>query len=139
MGKLMLKKVKVHEDMSEETICFSADLYDDGKLVAHVKNDGRGGCNDVYPAKGVTYEEVQKYYNIDTECEIMTLAEESNVVKKHQSKGFVLKKDEKIYTTKNKFSFAKMKTMRGYDSWLKSQVEKFEKDGYEILNTNINI
>lgn len=42
-----LKKLKFHEDMSEETPCFSADLYENGKLVAHASNDGHGGPNNV--------------------------------------------------------------------------------------------
>lgn len=46
--KLELKNVKEYEELSEETCCFTADLYMDGKKVATAKNDGRGGCNDVY-------------------------------------------------------------------------------------------
>lgn len=41
--KLQLKKVKIYDELSEETICFTAELYADGKKVATVKNDGRGG------------------------------------------------------------------------------------------------
>ena len=43
--KLELKSVKIHDDMFEETTCFSATLHADGKRVAHVKNEGRDGCN----------------------------------------------------------------------------------------------
>ena len=43
--KLELKSLKVHKDMSEETNCFSATLFCDGIKTAHVRNDGRGGCN----------------------------------------------------------------------------------------------
>ncbi len=32
--------------MSEETNCFVADLYINGKKIGYVKNDGRGGCTD---------------------------------------------------------------------------------------------
>lgn len=42
-----LKNLKVHDDMSDETKCFSADLVCNGKVIAHCKNDGRGGCTDV--------------------------------------------------------------------------------------------
>ena len=47
-----LKNLKVHDDMSEETICFSADLVCDGKVIGHCKNDGRGTMTDVccYPS-----------------------------------------------------------------------------------------
>lgn len=43
--KVELKKLKVHNDMSQETTCFSADIYIDGKYAAHAQNNGCGGCN----------------------------------------------------------------------------------------------
>jgi hypothetical protein len=46
--RLELKNLKVHDDMSEETLCFSATLYVDGKKVATVKNEGHGGSNFYY-------------------------------------------------------------------------------------------
>lgn len=48
MDKLnvQLKKVKYYDKLSEETCCFTADLYINGKKVGNVKNDGRGGCTD---------------------------------------------------------------------------------------------
>lgn len=44
-NRVTLKSLKVHDDMSEETTCFSASLYFDGKRVGTVRNDGRGGCH----------------------------------------------------------------------------------------------
>jgi len=46
--KITLKNLKIHRDMSEETTCFSATVYVDGKKVGIAKNDGRGGCNMYY-------------------------------------------------------------------------------------------
>lgn len=46
--QLSLKNVKVHKDMSEETVCFSATLYIDGKRAADVSNSGHGGPNRYY-------------------------------------------------------------------------------------------
>lgn len=43
-----LKNVKIHPDMSEETNCFSATIYFDGKKIGEVRNNGRGGCNDYH-------------------------------------------------------------------------------------------
>ena len=40
---LDLKKLKIHADMSEETTCFSAEIWFQGKLVGHASNEGRGG------------------------------------------------------------------------------------------------
>ncbi len=44
-GKYEIKNVKVNDAMSEETTCFSLDLYVDGKKFAAVSNQGRGGCH----------------------------------------------------------------------------------------------
>ena len=140
MKKLSLKNLKFHEDMSEETPCFSADLYENGKLIAHVSNRGHGGCNDIHPAKGLTYKDVAHLTDIDTDCDIMGLAEELNVVKKHQSKSLVIKKGEKLYTIKYKNSFAQIKKQFGTEKfkiWLDGQVKKQTDQGYEILNTNL--
>lgn len=43
--KLELRNLKVHKDISQETICFSATLYADDKLVGTVSNSGHGGCH----------------------------------------------------------------------------------------------
>jgi hypothetical protein len=41
-----LKRISFNERMSEETSCFVADLYVNGKKVGYAKNDGHGGCTD---------------------------------------------------------------------------------------------
>ena len=46
---IQLDNLKVHDDMSEETMCFSADMYFNGKFAGNCSNDGRGGCANVYP------------------------------------------------------------------------------------------
>jgi hypothetical protein len=139
MKKITLKNLKVHETLSEETLCFSADLYEDGKLIAHVSNRGCGGSNDVHPAKGLTYNDVAHLDNIDTECEILTIAEEMNMVKKYQSNNFILKKGNDTYTlkTKNNSSFVQLKKFGNYSIWIKNQIAIFENEGYQVLNTNL--
>jgi len=134
---LTLKNLKFHEDMSQETPCFSADLYEKGKLIAHVSNRGIGGCNDVYPAKGLTYKDVQHISDIDTDCYIIQLAEDLNFIKKYQGNNFVLKKEGRHYTVKTPLSFAKSKKASNYKEWLQKKMNKFEIDGYVVLNTNI--
>jgi hypothetical protein len=47
--KIEMRKLRVHKDMSEETTCFSAELFIDGRRVAHVSNDGHGGCDRLVP------------------------------------------------------------------------------------------
>jgi hypothetical protein len=136
---LSLKNLKFHEDMSEETPCFSADLYEDGKLIAHVKNSGRGGCNDIHPAKGLKYNDVQHVTDIDTDCYIMQLAEDLNYVKKNQGNKIVLKKDGKWFEMKlpGGKSVAQIKKAPNYNDWVKRQIDNLNKDGYMVMNTNL--
>lgn len=47
--KIEIKNVKYAAFASEETHCFSATLYVDGKRLCIVKNDGHGGCDDYHP------------------------------------------------------------------------------------------
>lgn len=44
--KFELKNIKFYESMSEETNCFQADLFINGKKIAYVKNTGQGGSTD---------------------------------------------------------------------------------------------
>ena len=134
---ITLKKVKLNTAMSEETLCFSADIYEDGKLVAHVSNRGHGGCNDVHPAKGLTYDDVKHLDTMDKEGEIMDLAETTHFIKSNQSKGFVLLKGEQLFTQKFSMPITKLKKHTRYATWLTGEKSKFVKDGYELLNTNL--
>lgn len=45
---ITLKDVKVHDDVSEETTCFSAMICEGDRTVGNVRNDGHGGCNTYY-------------------------------------------------------------------------------------------
>ncbi len=127
--------------MSEETPCFSADLYENGKLVAHVKNSGNGGCNDYYPAEGKTWKDIQHLTDTSTDCEIMGLAEEMNLVQKKQSNSLVLKKDGEYFIQKYKQSFAQIKKAHsaGFPMWIKKEVDKVKAEGFEVLNTNLGL
>ena len=46
--KIELKNISYSERMSEETSCFSADLWVDGKKIGEVSNRGTGGCDDFH-------------------------------------------------------------------------------------------
>jgi hypothetical protein len=46
--KVELKKISFNERMSEETNCFTADLYINGRKVGECKNEGHGGCTDYH-------------------------------------------------------------------------------------------
>jgi hypothetical protein len=131
---MKLKKVKFYEKLSEETPSFSAELWDNGRLIAEVSNRGRGGSNDFSP---YTKEVAEKYDKLDVECEIFTLVEDYNYTTKNQSKGFVLKKEDKYYTSKFTTPLSVAKKCSDYDEWLESKVKYFTKEGYKILNRNL--
>jgi len=46
--KIELKRISFSERMSEETNCFVADIYIDGKKIGSCKNDGRGGPTEYH-------------------------------------------------------------------------------------------
>jgi hypothetical protein len=63
--KIELKKISFYERMSEETNCFAADLYINGKKVGECKNDGQGGCTNYYgdsPEHNQLIREAEAYY-----------------------------------------------------------------------------
>lgn len=45
--KVELKNFKYNNRMSEETDCFSADIWINGKKVGYAENTGKGGCNRI--------------------------------------------------------------------------------------------
>lgn len=47
--KIELKNIKVNLAFSEETTCFSADIFVNGKKAGYAKNSGHGGCTDYRP------------------------------------------------------------------------------------------
>ena len=51
---IILKNLKYHDDMSEETLCFTADVWIGGYKAGYAKNGGYGGSTDIYgiDAKG---------------------------------------------------------------------------------------
>jgi hypothetical protein len=136
-GKLTLKKLKVHEDMSEETTCFSAELYEDGQLKAYVSNRGHGGCNDFRPAGNLTYKDVAHLENSDVEIEIDEIMNDMDVIKRHQSKALVMKKDGNYHKKKLKIYIAQIKKNPAQLFHLENIIKKEKAKGYEILNTNI--
>ncbi len=49
---LELKNIKVYEQLSEETIAFSADIFVDKKKVGYATNNGRGGSTNYHAELG---------------------------------------------------------------------------------------
>lgn len=48
MNRVTLKNIKFNERMSEETNNFCADVYFDNKRIGLCRNDGCGGCTNIY-------------------------------------------------------------------------------------------
>lgn len=47
--KIELRNIKYSDFASEETACYQATIYIDGKKVGEVSNSGKGGCDNIYP------------------------------------------------------------------------------------------
>jgi len=47
-ARVTLKSFKTIKSMSEETVCFTANVYLDGKLIGEAANEGHGGCTFVH-------------------------------------------------------------------------------------------
>ena len=58
MTKIEPKNIKYAAFASEETHCYEATLYVNGKRFAHVSNDGHGGCDRQEPIKPYTYKDL---------------------------------------------------------------------------------
>ena len=139
MIKFDLAKIKYFEEGSEETPCFTAEIWENGKKVADVSNDGHGGGNMVnHIYKVNTYQDVAKFDNMDIEAEIFGRVWEDYDIRRIQGKGLVLKKDDQITATfKFPMAITKLKKHKGYDGWLKKSIADMEKKGYEVMNRNL--
>lgn len=60
MTRIELKNIKHAEFASQETYCYEATLYVDGKRFAKVSNQGHGGCDMQFPIKPITYKDLAK-------------------------------------------------------------------------------
>lgn len=163
--KLELKNIKVHKDMSEETTCFSAVLYANGKKVAVCKNDGRGGCTDVYFLE----------YGSQLTGDVMKYCKENPIVNYHNSEKWELhgvdhyvddllykhlyEKDLKKWQKKKlvlhdpsqgdreyvvhatltlKMPISELMEHEVTKTFLRHEIEKVRMKGYVVMNTNIN-
>lgn len=134
-----LKNIKVHNDMSQETPCFSCTLHKNGVKIATVSNSGHGGSNDIYPEKGYTYADIEEYTTLDAETEIMCAVEVYAEVMRHQATKIVFRKigTDEIYLLKLSMPFSKLKDKKGFDGQLRIIEAKKRMEGYEILNFNM--
>lgn len=59
--KITLKNIKTYEEISDETLAFSATVYIDGKRVGTVQNQGCGGCNEYHGFNDELFDELDEY------------------------------------------------------------------------------
>jgi hypothetical protein len=134
-----LRKIKHFNELSQETAAFSAQLWVGGKHIADVSNNGEGGPNNIYPAKGYTWKDVQIYNSLDVECEIFSLLADDLIRKDNQSKGLVLKMGDKYELVKFKVSINQLKKLPNYKAMITPHVKTYTDKGYKVLNTNLGI
>lgn len=133
-----LRKIKYFDEMSEETPCFTAQIWENGKHVADVKNDGHGGGNMVYGVNGLKYKDIAKFDNMDVEADIFGRVWEDYDIRRLQGKGLVLKKDGQVKgTVKFPIAISKFKKHPQFRSWIEKTTANMVKDGYEVVNRNL--
>lgn len=81
MSRIQLKNVKYAAFASEETHCYDASVYFDGKKVGTVKNDGHGGCDYQYPSDQEGWDAMIDY--IDSLNELKTIEEKGAAMKRY--------------------------------------------------------
>jgi hypothetical protein len=166
-NQIELKSVKFSEWNSEETNCFQAMVYFNGKRAGMASNEGRGGCTWVRPTDNIEdYKALvahcealvksnsEEYYETFSIIDILFEAWlESHYAKKDKArmerefnKGICYTKDESKGTYAV-MTFKKGTTKVTISELLKSangrgvlirSYEKLVSDGNKILNTNLN-
>lgn len=159
-----LKNVKVHDDMSEETVCFSATLYVDGKKTAVCRNNGHGGMTDVRFLSGTDDTALRfmqycktnpivnhyngkeyKFYGVDTRVDEMLIEYQMKKDLKRKEKNQLVlhqnSKNDPPYIIHSYIRLGENVTdmVRKYPVMLKTTIEKYMKMGFVIMNTNINM
>lgn len=161
--KLELKNVKIMPRMSEETTCFCATLYVDGKKAADCSNTGKGGMTDVRFYNTKVHDEVIKYCNenpvvntfkgktytfheVDARVdELLIEYEMKKILNKRQKDALVLhsnKEKDPQYIVHSYLKFKKPIDEMIKDEagrlCLKIQIEHQRKCGFTVMNTNID-
>ena len=150
--KIELKNIKTNNALSEETICFSANVYRDGKKIGTIGNRGCGGdheygfdydeqklmnewCKSNLPSWGDDDEK----FDMDLELHISMMVEEYNNQKFMTSllkRKIVIVDDTCGYGDSYQWKMPKTSTL---DAWIKQILEgKWAKENLKnpiVLNT----
>jgi hypothetical protein len=109
--KIELKNLKINERLSEETTCFSATVYVNGKRAFEAGNRGHGGCNEykgAYEAAAAYAATLPPYtgvvgsipYDLDMLIDDLIEAERFERALKHDLKRVAFVDGGKYYVTK---------------------------------------
>ena len=145
--KIELKNIKLYLSMSQETYCFEASMYVDGKKVSRVSNRGHGGDNEfdehwrtIDPIDDWCKANLPKWgskfggsdtYETDLSTHISHLVNQYSILKEYKkvlrTKIIFLPKDLKghSYETMPKPNFG---TVDGFNAWTQTMVRKYPKD-----------
>lgn len=158
--KIELKSIKTYERLSEETTCFTANLYVDGKLLAHVENSGKGGNTGYSLVKLIDktkLRSVEDYcktlpdvvydtftfksdleYVIDDLLEKHLLEKDQKKMNKNMEKGLIYGNvnSYSIITWKNHTIATLLATPAG-KTLLTKKVDELKSKGINVLNTNL--
>jgi len=159
--KVAFTKIKIYDELSRETVCFTAVVGLDGEKI-HVQNDGKGGCNNYRWETPLAGEKFQKWcqtlvgenkgrdYDImsfikDPDYAITTLILQEDAKKKNQKKAIVYEDaNGEVYLYKYKIKGVSPSTIMEYMQLSPSNREKviakckeIEEAGGTILNDNL--
>lgn len=161
--KIEVKNIKVNLSFSEETICFKADVYVDGKKVMYAENDGNGGMTNVMPygiENKKVYQDAHDYLvSISKDEYARTYPLEDLVddviddyVKEKEEKKFIAKRDKDaqkylVIYKDDEYSYSRinwgkytidelLKVDNGRNA-IRNSIAKYKGMGYKIYNTNI--
>lgn len=156
--KIEIKNIKLNLSFSEETICFMADVYVDGKKVFYARNEGHGGSTDVspYPNNSKKLEEVNNFLRTEDDiyCSpieryvddiIYAYADKKEREKadkrlaKEMLKGLIISKNNlQSYSIIHwKMPLADVFNCKGGAELVKETIAKYTAEGYVVFNTNI--
>lgn len=165
--KIELKNFKHYERLSEETYCFIGNIWINGVKCGSAENSGKGGCTNYhsegtqqskellkqaeeycltlppyYIGKNITIEMNLEHY-IDTLADKMISdiykQKDAQKMRKNMEKAILIGNDQEYRTIGFKMPLKEVmeKHTDLFKKVLKEKLEKYAKDNYRLLNTNI--
>ena len=140
--KVELKSIKIHDDLSEETCCFTATVYLDGKRAGTVENTGKGGENfyswkdrvkgEAFIKWAATLPPCESHYGpltMDADLYISELIEKgetAKLVKRYTKKGFIVFRCAGDDKGAFRHVDTRTGTVAGAEKWVRSQYPNIE-------------